>query len=123
MKHEFRKIEYNLATVTECIDKESGIVVAKTYEPYYRFTYVKEQLMAMCEQHDLRYSEYDKLPSTCVCSLKVFGSIKEFHDYVKGKANKEPYSYKIKGLFALVKIGKDKEQKSFIYKITNKLSL
>ena len=123
MKHEFRRIEYNLATVTECIDKESGIVVAKTYEPYYRFTYVREQLQAMCKKHDLKYSEVDVLPSMCTCSLKVFGSIKEFHDYVKGKANKEPYSYKIKGLFALVKIGKDKEQKTFIYKITNKLSL
>lgn len=123
MKHEFNQIEYHLATVTECIDKESGIVVVRTYEPYYRFTYVREKLKAMCKNHDLKYSEADVLPSMCTCSIKVFDSIKEFHDYVKGKANKEPYSYKIKGEFALVKIGKGKEQKSFIYKITNKLSL
>ena len=119
MKYESRQIEYHLATVTECIDKVSGIVIVRQYEPYYRFEYVRERLIKMCEKHDLQYNQLDNLPSICTCSLKKFNNIDSFHTYIKEKAKSEPYFYKIKGDFVLARIGKDKDVKTYIYKITS----
>lgn len=100
-------------------DIESGITVSKLFSIKKNEQQVRDNLTVMCLKYDLRCVDYTKAwneANKILCSLRTFDNINLFIDYVKNKANKKAYSFRIKGKFALTKIG----EKTYIYRITSK---
>lgn len=103
-------------------DIESGITVSKLFSIRKNEQQVRDNLTVMCLKYDLRCADctsaWDE-PNRIICFLRTFDNIDSFVDYVKNKANKKAYSFRIKGKFALTKIG----DKTYIYRITSKETL
>lgn len=100
-------------------DVESGIIVSKVFSIKKNEQQVCDNLTVMCLKYDLRCVDYQKKlnePKEILCCLRTFHDINSFIDYVKNKANKKGYSFRIKGKFALTKIG----EKKYIYRIISK---
>jgi hypothetical protein len=99
-------------------DTESGIVITKSYSIIKNDTQVRDNLTVMCLKHDLRCIDCSKSfgEPIIICTLRSFSSVVEMIEYIKNKANKLPYSFKLKGKFALATIG----EKKYIYRITLK---
>lgn len=100
-------------------DIESGIIVSKVFSIKKNEQQVCDNLTVMCLKYDLRCVDYQKKlnePKVILCCLRTFDDINSFIDYVKNKANKKGYSFRIKGKFALTKIG----EKKYIYRIISK---
>lgn len=99
-------------------DTESGIVVTKSYSIIKNDVQVRDNLTVMCLKHDLRCIDCSKSfgEPIIICTLRSFASVVEMIEYIKNKANKLPYSFKLKGKFALATIG----EKKYIYRITLK---
>lgn len=99
-------------------DTESGIVVTKSYSIIKNDAQVRDNLTIMCLKHDLRCIDCSKSfgEPIIICTLRSFTSVVEMIEYIKNKANKLPYSFKLKGKFALATIG----EKKYIYRITLK---
>lgn len=103
-------------------DIESGITVSKLFRIKKNEQQVRDKLTVMCLKYDLRCVDCTKTldePNNILCGLRTFDNINLFIDYVKNKANKKAYSFRIKGKFALTKIG----EKTYIYRITSKETL
>lgn len=103
-------------------DIESGITVSKVFSIKKNGQQVRDKLTVMCLKYDLRCFDYKKElnePKKILCYLRTFDNINLFIDYVKNKANKKAYSFRIKGKFALTKIG----DKTYIYRINLKETL
>lgn len=103
-------------------DIESGIIVSKLFSIKRNEREVRDNLSVMCLKYDLRcvncekaWNEADKI----LCCLRTFDNVGLFVDYVKNKANKKGYSFRIKGKFALTKIG----DKTYIYRVKPKTTL
>lgn len=103
-------------------DIESGITVSKLFCIKNNEQQVRDNLTVMCLKYDLQcvdctkaWDESDKI----LCCLRTFDNVDSFVDYVKNKAYKTAYSFRIKGKFALTKIG----DKKYIYRITSKKTL
>lgn len=103
-------------------DIESGVTVSKLFSIKKNEHQVRDNLTVMCLKYDLRcvdctaaWGEPDKI----LCCLRTFDNVDLFVDYVKNKAYKTAYSFRIKGKFALTKIG----DKTYIYRITSKETL
>lgn len=96
-------------------DTESGIVVTKSYSIIKNDAQVRDNLTVMCLKHDLRCIDCSKSfgEPIIICTLRSFTSVVEMIEYIKNKANKLPYSFKLKGKFALATIG----EKKYIYHI------
>ena len=96
-------------------DTESGIVVTKSYSIIKNDEQVRDNLTVMCLKHDLRCIDCSKSfgEPIIICTLRSFTSVEEMIEYIKNKANKLPYSFKLKGKFALATIG----EKKYIYRI------
>lgn len=100
-------------------DIESGITVSKLFSIKKNEQQVRDNLTVMCLKYDLRCVDCTKAwneTNKILCCLRTFDNINLFVDYVKNKANKKAYSFRIKGKFALTKIG----EKTYIYRITSK---
>lgn len=100
-------------------DIESGIIVSKLFSIKKNEQQVRDNLTVMCLKYDLRCVDCTKAwneANKILCCLRTFDNINLFIDYVKNKANKKAYSFRIKGKFALTKIG----DKTYIYRITSK---
>lgn len=103
-------------------DIESGITVSKLFSIKKNEQQVRDNLTVMCLKYDLRcvdctkaWNESDKI----LCCLRAFDNINLFIEYVKNKADKKGYSFRIKGKFALTKIG----EKTYIYIVNSKVKL
>lgn len=96
-------------------DVESGVIMSKTFSIIKNELQVKDNLAVMCLKHDLQYVDCSKSfgEHLIVCSLRAFENIVKMIEYIKTKANKFPYSFKLRGKFALVTIG----EKKYIYRI------
>lgn len=99
-------------------DIESGIIVSKLFSIKKNEREVRDNLSVMCLKYDLRctdcskaWNEADKI----LCCLRTFDNVGLFVAYVKNKANKKGYSFRIKGKFALTKIG----EKTYIYRVNS----
>lgn len=100
-------------------DIESGITVSKIFNIKKNERQVLDNLTIMCLKYDLRCVNCTKscdVQYKILCCLRTFENINLFVDYVKNKADKKGYSFRIKGKFALTKIG----EKTYIYCITSK---
>lgn len=100
-------------------DIESGITVSKLFSIKKNEQQVRDNLTVMCLKYDLRCADCTAVwgePDKIICCLRTFDNINLFIDYVKNKANKKAYSFRIKGKFALTKIG----DKTYIYRIISK---
>lgn len=100
-------------------DIESGATVSKLFSIKKNEQQVRDNLTVMCLKYDLRCVDCTKAwneENKILCCLRTFDNINLFIDYVKNKANKKAYSFRIKGKFALTKIG----EKTYIYRITSK---
>ena len=99
-------------------DVESGIITSKSFSIIKNELQVRDNLSVMCLKHDLRCIDCTKSfgESAILCTLRSFDDISKMTEYIKNKANKLPYSFRIKGKFAIVKIG----DKKYIYRITPK---
>ena len=96
-------------------DVESGVIMSKTFSIIKNELQVRDNLSVMCLKHDLRCLDCTKsfdMP-TILCFLRSFDDISKMIEYIKNKANKLPYCFRLKGKFALVKIG----EKKYIYRI------
>lgn len=103
-------------------DVESGITVSKLFSIKKNEQQVRDNLAVMCLKYDLQCINYTHAwnePNKIRCSLRTFDNINLFIDYVKNKANKKAYSFRLKGKFALTKIG----DKTYIYRINLKEKL
>ena len=99
-------------------DVESGIIISKSYNIIKNETQVRDNLTAVCLKHDLKCYDcsQDWGGAYILCTLRSFDDITKMIEYIKTKANKSKYSFKLKGKFALVTIG----EKKYIYRITLK---
>lgn len=97
-------------------DIESGIVITKSYNVLNNETKVRDKLSVMCLKYDLKCHDCSKIwgDTYLLFTLRSFENVVEMIDYIKNKANKLPYSFRLKGRFALVKIGENK----YIYRIS-----
>lgn len=103
-------------------DIESGITVSKVFSVKSNEQQVRDNLTVMCLKYDLQCVVYKKElneQKKILCCLRTFDNIDSFVDYVKNKAYKTAYSFRIKGKFALTKIG----DTSYIYRINLKEKL
>lgn len=107
--------DYNDVRMTIHRDKKSGIITCRTYTIRRNARQVADRLTVMCLKHDLKCTNVSSMigEKVIVCSIKVFGSIDELIEHIKAKAVKTKYSWRIRGSFALAKIG-DNE---YIYRI------
>ena len=96
-------------------DIESGIIMTKSYNIIKNELQVRDNLTVMCLKHDLQYVDCSKSfgEPTIICNLRSFENVVKMIEHIKVKANKLPYSFKLKGKFALVTIG----EKKYIYRI------
>lgn len=99
-------------------DVESGVIMSKTFSIIKNELQVRDNLAVMCLKHDLQCVDCSKAfgEPLIVCSLRAFENIVKMIEHIKVKANKLPYSFKLKGKFALATIG----EKKYIYRITIK---
>lgn len=113
MKRESCK--YKDVHVTTYIDEESGIIRFKFFSILSNKDVVRDRLAVMCLKNDLVYMCTSNVPqeTSVMCKLRSFKNINEFIEYVKYKANNKAYSFRIKGEYALTKIG----DKKYIYRI------
>lgn len=113
MKRESCK--YKDVHVTTYIDEESGIIRFKFFSILSNKDIVRDRLDLMCLKNDLVYMCTSNVPqeTSVMCKLRSFKNINEFIEYVKYKANNKAYSFRIKGEYALTKIG----DKKYIYRI------
>lgn len=103
-------------------DIESGVTVSKVFSIKKNEQQVRDNLTVMCLKYDLQCVVYKKElneSKKILCCLRTFDNINSFVDYVKNKANKKAYSFRLKGKFALTKIG----DKTYIYRINLKENL
>ena len=107
--------KYKDVHVTTYIDEESGIIRFKFFSILSNKAVVRDRLAVMCLKHDLVYMNTSDIPqgASVMCKLRSFKNINEFIEYVKYKANNKAYSFRIKGEYALTKIG----DKKYIYRI------
>lgn len=112
---------YPDVTVRIVKDCESGIVLTKNYSIIKNDAQVRDNLTVMCLKHDLRCIDCSKSfgEHVIICTLRSFTSVEEMMEHIKNKANKSPYFFRLKGKFALVKIG-DKRDKKYIYRLSTK---
>ena len=96
-------------------DVESGIIMTKSYNIILNETPVRDNIKLMCLKHDLQCYDcsQDRVDAYLVCTLRSFDDITKMIEYIKTKANKSKYSFKLRGKFALVTIG----DKKYIYRI------
>lgn len=113
MKRESCK--YKDVHVNTYIDEESGIIRFKFFSILSNKDVVRDRLAVMCLKNDLVYMCTSNAPkeTSVMCKLRSFKNINEFIEYVKYKANNKAYSFRIKGEYALTKIG----DKKYIYRI------
>ena len=99
-------------------DIESGIIMTKSYNILKNETQVRDNLTVMCLKHDLKCNDcsQDYGSAYLLCTLRSFDDITKMIEHIKTKANKLPYSFKLKGKFALAKIG----DKKYVYRIITK---
>lgn len=109
------KCKYKDVHVTTYIDEESGIIRFKFFSILSNKDVVRDRLAVMCLKNDLVYMCKSNVPqeTSVMCKLRSFKNINEFIEYVKYKANNKAYSFRIKGEYALTKIG----DKKYIYRI------
>ena len=109
------KCKYKDVHVTTYIDEESGIIRFKFFSILSNKDVVRDRLAVMCLKNDLVYMCTSNVPqeTSIMCKLRSFKNINEFIEYVKYKANNKAYSFRIKGEYALTKIG----DKKYIYRI------
>ena len=109
------KCKYKDVHVTTYIDEESGIIRFKFFSIFSNKDVVRDRLAVMCLKNDLVYMCTSNVPqeTSVMCKLRSFKNINEFIEYVKYKANNKAYSFRIKGEYALTKIG----DKKYIYRI------
>lgn len=109
------KCKYKDVHVTTYIDEESGIIRFKFFSILSNKDVVRDRLAVMCLKNDLVYMCTSNVPqeTSVMCKLRSFKNINEFIEYVKYKANNKAYSFRIKGEYALTKIG----DKKYIYHI------
>lgn len=107
--------KYKDVHVTTYIDEESGIIRFKFFSILSNKDVVRDRLAVMCLKNDLVYMCTSNVPqeTSVMCKLRSFKNINEFIEYVKNKANNKAYSFRIKGEYALTKIG----DKKYIYRI------
>lgn len=107
--------KYKDVHVTTYIDEESGIIRFKYFNILRNHAAVRDRLAIMCLKNDLVYMNTTDIPqgASVMCKLRSFKNINEFIEYVKYKANNKAYSFRIKGEYALTKIG----DKKYIYRI------
>lgn len=107
---------YPGVTVRIVKDCESGIVLTKDYSIITDDAQVRDNLTIMCLKHDLMCIDCSKFFGEPVirCTLRSFENVAKMIEHIKQKANKLPYSFRLKGKFALVTIG----EKKYIYRIT-----
>ena len=99
-------------------DNESGLIISKTFFIKNNELQVRDNLMVMCLKHDLHCIDCEKAfdePSV-MCCLRSFDCINSFITHIKNKASNGKYSFKIRGTFALAKIG----EKSYVYRVLTK---
>ena len=96
-------------------DIESGVIMSKTFSIIKNELQVRDNLAVMCLKHDLQCVNCSQAlgEPTIICTLRAFDNIVKMIEHIKVKANKLPYSFKLKGKFALVTIG----EKKYIYRI------
>lgn len=96
-------------------DIESGVIMSKTFNIIKNELQVRDNLAVMCLKHDLQCVNCSQAfgEPTIICTLRAFENIVKMIEHIKVKANKLPYSFKLKGKFALVTIG----EKKYIYRI------
>ena len=96
-------------------DVESGVIMSKTFSIIKNELQVRDNLAVMCLKHDLQCVDCSKAfgEPLIVCSLRAFENIVKMIEHIKVKTNKLPYSFKLKGKFALVTSGENK----YIYRI------
>ena len=99
-------------------DVESGVIMSKTFSVIKNELQVRDNLAVMCLKHDLQCVDCSKSfgAPTIICTLRAFENIVKMIEHIKVKANKLPYSFRLKGKFAIVKIG----DKKYIYRIITK---
>lgn len=109
------KCKYKDVHVTTYTDEESGIIRFKFFSILSNKDVVRDRLAVMCLKNDLVYMCTSNVPqeTSVMCKLRSFKNINEFIEYVKYKANNKAYSFRIKGEYALTKIG----DKKYIYRI------
>lgn len=109
------KCKYKDVHVTTYIDEESDIIRFKFFSILSNKDVVRDRLAVMCLKNDLVYMCTSNVPqeTSVMCKLRSFKNINEFIEYVKYKANNKAYSFRIKGEYALTKIG----DKKYIYRI------
>lgn len=96
-------------------DVESGIIMTKSYNILKNEMQVRDKIKVMCLKHDLECYDcsQDCGDAYLFCTLRSFEYVPTMMAYIKQKANKSPYSFRLKGRFALVTIG----DKKYIYRI------
>ena len=96
-------------------DIESGIIMTKSYNIIKNETQVRDNLAVMCLKHDLKCYDCSGEfgDAYLLCTLRSFDDITKMIEHIKTKANKEKYSFKLKGKFVLATIG----EKKYIYRI------
>lgn len=99
-------------------DDESGLIISKTFFIKNNELQVRDNLMVMCLKHGLLCIDCTKSfgETSILCCLRSFDCINSLITHIKNKANNGKYSFKIRGTFALVKIG----EKSYVYRVLNK---
>lgn len=99
-------------------DVESGVITSKTFSIIKNEQQVRDNLTVMCLKNDLVCVDCSRSfgAPTFVCTLRSFVDVVKMIEHIKVKANKLPYSFKLKGKFALATIG----EKKYIYHITLK---
>lgn len=110
--------DYKDVRVATHTDMPSGVVTCKTFTIKQNRTNVIDRITIMCFKHDLKCTNVSSVAGETMiaCSIKCFDNIRDFIYYIQNKAIKTKYSFKIRGEFALAKIG-DKE---YIYRIKSK---
>ena len=99
-------------------DIESGIIMTKSYNILKKAAQVRDKLTVMCLKHDLKCYDcsQDWGDDYLLCTLRSFDDIAKMVEHIKTKANKSKYSFRLKGDFALAKIG----DKTYIYRVNLK---
>ena len=94
-------------------DIESGIITTKSYNILKNAAQVRDKLAVMCLKHDLKCHDcsQDWGGDYLLCTLRSFDDVAKMIEHIKTKANKSKYCFKLKGKFALAKIG----DKTYIY--------
>ena len=99
-------------------DIESGIIMTKSCNILKNAAQVRDKLTVMYLKHDLKCYDcsQDWGDDYLLCTLRSFDDIAKMVEHIKTKANKSKYSFRLKGNFALAKIG----DKTYIYRVNLK---